>query len=231
MLQVRNLSKRYGTRQVVNNVSFNMERGEIVSVVGASGAGKTTLLHLIGGIEKPNTGSVFLEQTEMTMLTISKLAKVRNVQMGFIFQFHYLLPEFTALENVRMPKLIAGRPMKEANQASMEMLKIVGLYEKLYHLPHMLSGGEQQRVAVARALVNRPHLILADEPTGNLDSANAQHIHQLFCKLCATLKQSFLIITHNEALAKQAHRTITMQDGAIVSDVKNEGFDCFDYLH
>lgn len=217
MLSVKNLVKKYGSLTVVNNVSLDVKKSEIVSIVGPSGAGKSTLLHLVGGLDKPDSGSILIDGTDMLQLPARKQAKFRNSHIGFVFQFHHLLPEFTAVENVCMPLWIKGISRKEAAKQAAEMLEIVGLAGRVAHKPSELSGGEQQRVAIARALVNRPSIIMADEPTGNLDTANAHIVHELFLQLREQLGQTFIMITHNEALAAMTDRVLTMKDGSIVS--------------
>ena len=215
MLVAENLVKKYGTLTVVNGVSLSIGKGEIVSVVGQSGAGKSTLLHLLGALDKPDSGSVLIDGTDIFKLPAKKQAAFRNKHIGFVFQFHHLLPEFSAIENVSVPLWIAGQGRKQAMDNAAAMLDIVGLGNKLDNKPSELSGGAQQRVAIARALVNKPSIIMADEPTGNLDSANAQSIHQLFIDLRNKLGQTFVMITHNEELAGMTDRTLTMKDGKI----------------
>lgn len=215
MLVAENLVKKYGSLTVVNGVSLSIGKGEIVSVVGQSGAGKSTLLHLLGALDKPDSGSVLIDGTDIFKLPAKKQAAFRNKHIGFVFQFHHLLPEFSAVENVSVPLWIAGQSRKQAMDNAAAMLDIVGLGNKLDNKPSELSGGEQQRVAIARALVNKPSIIMADEPTGNLDSANAQSIHQLFIDLRNKLGQTFVMITHNEELAGMTDRTLTMKDGKI----------------
>lgn len=215
MLVAENLVKKYGTLTVVNGVSLSIGKGEIVSVVGQSGAGKSTLLHLLGALDKPDSGSVLIDGTDIFKLPAKKQAAFRNKHIGFVFQFHHLLPEFSAIENVSVPLWIAGQGRKQAMDNAAAILDIVGLGNKLDNKPSELSGGEQQRVAIARALVNKPSIIMADEPTGNLDSANAQSIHQLFIELRNKLGQTFVMITHNEELAGMTDRTLTMKDGKI----------------
>ncbi|MFN4248865.1 MAG: ABC transporter ATP-binding protein [Flavipsychrobacter sp.] len=215
MLVAENLVKKYGNLTVVNGVSLSIGKGEIVSVVGQSGAGKSTLLHLLGALDKPDSGSVLIDGTDIFKLPAKKQAAFRNKHIGFVFQFHHLLPEFSAIENVSVPLWIAGQGRKQAMDNAASMLDIVGLGNKLDNKPSELSGGEQQRVAIARALVNKPSIIMADEPTGNLDSANAQSIHQLFIDLRNKLGQTFVMITHNEELAGMTDRTLTMKDGKI----------------
>ena len=221
MLTAKNLVKKYSAFTVVNDVSLYVDKGEIVSIVGSSGAGKSTLLHLIGALDKPDSGSVLIDGTDMLQLPSKKQARFRNSHIGFVFQFHHLLPEFTAVENVSVPLWIKGMAKKEAIELAVEMLHIVGLGARVGNKPAELSGGEQQRVAIARALVNRPSIVMADEPTGNLDSANAAAVHKLFLDLRDKLGQTFIMITHNDILAKMTDRTFTMQDGRIVDEVRN----------
>lgn len=221
MLSVKNLFKKYTSFTVVNDVSLHVEKGEIVSIVGPSGAGKSTLLHLIGALDKPDSGRVLIAGTDILQLPSKKQAKFRNSHIGFVFQFHHLLPEFSAVENVSVPLWIKGTGKKEAMHQAGEMLNVVGLGNRLDNKPSELSGGEQQRVAIARALVTKPSIVMADEPTGNLDTANAQSIHKLFLELRDKFGQTFIMITHNDALAKMTDRTLTMQDGKIVSEKKN----------
>ena len=221
MLSVKNLFKKYTNFTVVNDVSLHVGKGEIVSIIGSSGAGKSTLLHLIGALDKPDSGSVLIAGTDILQLPSKKQAKFRNSHIGFVFQFHHLLPEFSAIENVSVPLWIKGSSKKEAMQQAAEMLNVVGLGNRLENKPSELSGGEQQRVAIARALITRPSIIMADEPTGNLDTANAQSVHKLFLQLRDQFGQTFVMITHNDALAKMTDRTLTMQDGKIVSEKKN----------
>jgi len=221
MLSAKNLYKKYGAFTVVNNVSLSVGQGEIVSIIGPSGAGKSTLLHLVGALDKPDSGSVLIAGVDMLQLPSKKQAKFRNSHIGFVFQFHHLLPEFSAIENVSVPLWIKGASKKEAMQLAAEMLDVVGLGNRLENKPSELSGGEQQRVAIARALINRPSVVMADEPTGNLDSANAHSLHNLFLELRDKFGQTFIMITHNDALAKMTDRTFTMQDGMIVDEKKN----------
>ncbi len=216
MLVAKNLVKKYGALSVVNDVSLTVHKGEIVSIVGPSGAGKSTLLHLLGGLDKADSGSVLIDNTDMLQLPARKQARFRNTHIGFVFQFHHLLPEFSAVENVCMPLWIKGTDKKEAAEQAAEMLAIVGLSNKLSNKPSELSGGEQQRVAIARALVTRPSVVMADEPTGNLDSENAHLVHKLFLELREKFGQTFVMITHNDNLAKMTDRTLVMQDGKIV---------------
>jgi lipoprotein-releasing system ATP-binding protein len=221
MLTAKNLVRRYASFTVVNDVSLSVEKGEIVSIVGPSGAGKSTLLHIIGALDKPDSGSVLIDGTDILQLPGKKQARFRNSHLGFVFQFHHLLPEFSAVENVCMPLWIKGLGKKEAKEMAAEMLQTVGLGGRLENKPSELSGGEQQRVAIARALVTRPSIVMADEPTGNLDSANAHALHNLFLELRDKFGQTFLMITHNDSLAKMTDRTLTMQDGRIVDEKKN----------
>jgi lipoprotein-releasing system ATP-binding protein len=218
MLSARNLIKKYSTLTVVNDVSLQVAKGEIVSVIGPSGAGKSTLLHLLGALDKPDKGSVLIDNTDIFRLPAKKQAQFRNRHIGFVFQFHHLLPEFSAAENVAVPLWISGQGKKEALATAADMLKMVGLADRLDNKPSELSGGEQQRVAIARALINRPSIVMADEPTGNLDSANARSIHQLFLDLRQQLGQTFVMITHNEELAKMTDRILVMRDGHIVEE-------------
>ncbi|MBS1778968.1 MAG: ABC transporter ATP-binding protein [Bacteroidetes bacterium] len=216
MLVAENLFKKYSNLTVVNDVSLEVAKGEIVSVTGPSGAGKSTLLHLLGALDKPDSGSVLIDGTDVFKLPAKKQAQFRNKHIGFVFQFHHLLPEFSAAENVAVPLWIAGKSKRQALQEAATMLETVGLGKKLENKPSELSGGEQQRVAIARALINKPSIVMADEPTGNLDSANAQAIHELFIELRNRLNQTFIMITHNEELAAMTDRVLTMKDGKMV---------------
>jgi len=218
MLRAENLSKKYGQLTVLNNVSLEIGKGEFVAIAGPSGAGKSTLLHLLGALDFPDTGQVRLMGSELFKLSRKKQAAFRNKHMGFVFQFHHLLPEFTALENVCMPLWIGGTGRQEAQEAAARVLETVGMGHRTGHKPGELSGGEQQRVAIARAIVHRPSVVFADEPTGNLDTANAQAIHELFLELRAAYQQTFVIVTHNEQLADMADRTLMMKDGRIESE-------------
>jgi lipoprotein-releasing system ATP-binding protein len=215
MLTAKNLFKKYSNLTVVNDVSLNVDKGEIVSIIGPSGAGKSTLLHLLGALDVPDSGTVTIDGIEVFKLAPKKQAQFRNKHIGFVFQFHHLLPEFTAIENVAMPLWIYRTGKKEGLAKAAELLETVGLKSKVNNKPSELSGGEQQRVAIARALVNNPSIVMADEPTGNLDSANAQAIHELFLTLRKKLNQTFIMITHNEALAALTDRTIVMRDGKL----------------
>lgn len=213
MIQARNISKAYGDLQVLKGVNLEVKKGEIISIVGASGAGKTTLLQILGTLDRADAGTLHINNTEINSLSKSQLAVFRNKHIGFIFQFHHLLPEFTALENVCIPGFIAGKSKKEAAQRATTLLERLGLAARASHKPSQLSGGEQQRVAVARSLMNNPAVIFADEPSGNLDSKNAEDLHKLFFDLRKELDQTFVIVTHNKELAEMADRMLTMTDG------------------
>jgi lipoprotein-releasing system ATP-binding protein len=217
MLKATGIIKNYGTLPVLKGVDITIQKGEIVSIVGSSGAGKSTLLHILGTLDKAEKGIITLENERVNELTGKRLAAFRNKHIGFVFQFHHLLPEFTALENVCIPGWIAGTKKKEVNERAIELLATLGLSQRLENKPNQLSGGEQQRVAVARALINNPSIIMADEPTGNLDSKNAKELHQLFIDLRKNFNQTFLIVTHNEELAQMSDRTLHMKDGLIVN--------------
>ena len=216
MLKAVNITRKYGQLEVLKGVDIEVNKGEMVSIVGSSGAGKSTLLHILGTLDRPDSGSIWLNDQSVDELRGEKLAAFRNQHIGFVFQFHHLLPEFSALENISIPGWIAGTPKKEIAQRAMELLSLLGLADRAEHKPNQLSGGEQQRVAVARALINQPDIIFADEPTGNLDSANAKELHQLFGTLRDRFNQTFLIVTHNEELAALSDRTLHMRDGVIV---------------
>lgn len=213
MIQVRNINKSYGDLQVLRDINLDVKRGEIVSIVGASGAGKTTLLQIIGTLDHPDSGKVTIDGQDVTRMKDRELSRFRNEHIGFVFQFHNLLPEFTALENVCMPALIKGIQMEQAQEEALKLLRFLNLEARASHKPSELSGGEQQRVAVARALINKPSVILADEPSGNLDSFHARELHDLFFKLRDEYQQTFIIVTHNNELAQMADRLITMKDG------------------
>ncbi|MGJ1203640.1 ABC transporter ATP-binding protein [Sphingobacterium lactis] len=215
ILKANNIFKSYGDLEILKGVSISVKKGEIVSIVGASGAGKSTLLHIIGTLDKPDKGTVVIENQEVFALSEKNIADFRNRNIGFVFQFHHLLPEFTALENVCIPGFIAGTDRKVVEQRGMELLDTLGVAHRAQHKPAAMSGGEQQRVSVARALINNPTLVLADEPSGNLDSENATALHQLFFDLRDKLQQTFIIVTHNEDLARISDRTIHMRDGLI----------------
>lgn len=216
MIKAESVSKGYGDLQVLKGVSLEINEGEVVSIVGASGAGKSTLLHIIGTLDKPDNGTITLNGIETGKLKDKKLSDFRNRAIGFVFQFHHLLPEFTALENVCIPAFIAGKSQQEAEAKAKELLAFLGLAERVNHKPSELSGGEQQRVAVARALVNQPAVVLADEPSGNLDSQSAKDLHQMFFDLRDKFNQTFVIVTHNDELAAMADRKLEMRDGQIV---------------
>jgi lipoprotein-releasing system ATP-binding protein len=216
MLVAREVKKVYGNVQVLKGVDLDVGRGEIVSIVGSSGAGKSTLLHILGTLEHADSGEVSLEGIRVDQLRGRNLAGFRNQNAGFVFQFHHLLPEFTALENVCIPGWIAGKRKKEVEKRAIELLGWLGLSGRLENKPNALSGGEAQRVAVARALINQPAIVFADEPTGNLDSANARELHHLFLRLRKEFGQTFLIVTHNEELAEMSDRLLHMKDGKIV---------------
>ncbi|NDE78650.1 MAG: ABC transporter ATP-binding protein [Chitinophagaceae bacterium] len=216
MLVATELYKKFGALEVLKGVSISLQKGELATIVGPSGCGKSTLLHILGTLDAPDKGQITMNGTDFSNLKGKQLAAFRNKHIGFVFQFHHLLPEFNALENVSIPAWIAGRKKSEVKEAATELLKKMGLENRLTHKPSELSGGEQQRVAVARALINKPSIVLADEPTGNLDSAHARELHQLFISLKNELGQSFLIVTHNEELAAKSDRVWTMRDGRIV---------------
>lgn len=218
MLLANSIIKKHSNLTVVNGVSLSVDKGEIVSVIGQSGAGKSTLLHILGALDKPDSGQVLINNTDIFSLPSKKQAAFRNKHIGFVFQFHHLLPEFSAIENVCIPLWINGKSKAEAMKESEAILETVGLKERINNKPSELSGGEQQRVAIARALVNKPSIIMADEPTGNLDSANAESIHQLFLKLRDELGQTFIMITHNEELAGMTDRVLVMKDGNIIEE-------------
>jgi lipoprotein-releasing system ATP-binding protein len=221
MLKAKGIQKYYGDLHVLKGVDVEIFDNEVVSVVGASGAGKSTLLHILGTLDNADEGEVWIGQTLVSKLKGDKLADFRNSQIGFIFQFHNLLPEFTAEENILIPGLIAGKTEQELRSRAKDLSQLLGFENRLSHKPSELSGGEQQRVAVARALINNPKIVFADEPSGNLDSQNAQALHELFFKLRENFGQSFVIVTHNQELAKMADRTLTMQDGKILSMLNN----------
>ena len=216
LLIAQDIWKNYGSIEVLKGVSLEVSKGEMVSIVGASGAGKSTLLYVVSTLEKADKGKVLFENQDLSALDSSSLAQFRNTRMGFVFQFHHLLPEFTAIENVCVPAWIGKRPAKEVNKKALELLDFMGLADKKDKKPHSLSGGEQQRVAVARALINNPSLVFADEPTGNLDSANATSLHELFIRLRNEYQHSFLIVTHNESLSQMSNRILQMKDGIIL---------------
>ena len=213
MLSAKGLIKRYGDLQVLKGVDLYIGEGEIVSIVGSSGAGKTTLLHILGTLDQPDAGEIYFHDKRLDLLRGKELARFRNQHIGFVFQFHHLLPEFTALENVCIPGWIAGTDNRLVQEKALSLLEHLGIGHRAEHKPSAMSGGEQQRVAVARALVNSPDIIFADEPTGNLDSANANSLHQLFQQLRDEMKQTFVIVTHNEELAAMSDRVLHMRDG------------------
>ena len=215
MIQIEGITKSFGSLQVLKGIDLTIDKGEVVSIVGPSGAGKTTLLQIMGTLDKPDAGKIILNGTDVTKLKEKELSAFRNKEIGFVFQFHQLLPEFTALENVAIPALIQGRSANEANKQAKEMLELLGLADRASHKPAELSGGEKQRVAVARALINHPSVVLADEPSGSLDTKNKEELHQLFFDLRDKLGQTFVIVTHDEGLAAQTDRTIHMLDGKI----------------
>jgi lipoprotein-releasing system ATP-binding protein len=216
MLHAKDIKKKYGQVEVLKGVDLEIENSEIICIVGSSGAGKSTLLHILGTLDAPDSGEIFLNGVPMHNLRGKKLADFRNHHIGFVFQFHHLLPEFTALENVCIPSWIAGNSKKQTEQHAARLLETLGLKERIDNKPSQLSGGEQQRVAVARALINKPDIVFADEPTGNLDSVHARELHNLFIDLRNQFKQTFLIVTHNEEMAEMSDRILHMKDGKIV---------------
>ena len=222
LLVAKDIHKHYGDLHVLKGVDVKIKRGEIVSIVGASGAGKSTLLHILGTLDEADQGSLVVDDVELSKLKGDKLASFRNERIGFIFQFHNLLPEFTGEENIIIPGLIAGKSEKELKARAAELGDLLGVSSRLHHKPSELSGGEQQRVAVARALINNPTIIFADEPSGNLDTNNAQALHELFFKLRDEFGQSFVIVTHNQSLARMSDRMLTMKDGKILSEEEKE---------
>ena len=218
MIDIKGITKSFGSLQVLKGIDLHIEKGEVVSIVGPSGAGKTTLLQIIGTLDKPDSGGIIIDGTDVMKLSSRKLSEFRNKRIGFVFQFHQLLPEFTAVENVMLPALISGASKGEAKKRAMELLDFMGLSERAGHKPAELSGGENQRVAVARALVNKPAVILADEPSGSLDSKNKSELHQLFFDLRDKTGQTFVIVTHDENLASITDRTIKMKDGMLETE-------------
>ena len=216
MITLQGITKSFGSLQVLKGIDLTINKGEVVSIVGPSGAGKTTLLQIMGTLDKADTGTVTIDGVEVSKLSERKLSAFRNLHIGFVFQFHQLLPEFTALENVMIPALIAGNSSKETEKRAKEMLELLGLADRADHKPNELSGGEKQRVAVALALINRPSVIFADEPSGSLDTKNKEELHRLFFDLRDKLQQTFVIVTHDEGLASLTDRTIHMVDGCIV---------------
>ena len=215
MIQLHGITKSFGPLQVLRGIDLQVNRGEVVAIVGPSGAGKTTLLQIMGTLDRPDEGEVIIDGENVSRLSATKIAHFRNKNIGFVFQFHQLLPEFTALENVMIPALIGGTSKKEARQRAQELLDFMGLADRAEHKPNQLSGGEKQRVAVARALVNHPAVVFADEPSGSLDTHNKEELHRLFFDLRDRMGQTFVIVTHDEALASQTDRTIHMLDGYI----------------
>jgi lipoprotein-releasing system ATP-binding protein len=216
MLKAQSIHKSYGQLQILKGVDLEVEKGEIVTIVGASGAGKSSLLNILGTLDRPDSGRLFINNQELNQLNNKNLSAFRNLKIGFIFQFHHLLSEFDAIENVCIPAFIAGTSRSESEKRATEILELLGLGDRLRHKPNELSGGEQQRVAVARALINRPALIFADEPSGNLDSTNARELHELFIRLRNEFNQTFVIVTHNEHLAELSDRQLLMKDGLII---------------
>jgi len=216
MLTGKNIYKRYGSLEVLRGVNLEISKGEVVAIVGPSGCGKSTLLHILGSLDRADMGEIVINNTGLSLLSGNKLAAFRNKHIGFVFQFHHLLPEFTAMENVCIPGWLAGRNKNEVKEKAEGLLKILGLVNRNENKPNQLSGGEQQRVAVARALINNPDIVFADEPTGNLDSANAQELHELFFDMRKQFNQTFLIVTHNEELSQLSDRVLHMKDGLIV---------------
>lgn len=218
MIKVEHLNKSYGTLQVLRDINLCISQGEVVSIVGASGAGKTTLLQLLGTLDKPDSGRILYDDVDVTGMDERALSQFRNKNVGFVFQFHNLLPEFTALENVCLPALIGGRSMSEATEEAMQLLNFLKVADRAGHKPAQLSGGEQQRFAVARALINHPAVVLADEPSGNLDTQHAAELHDLFFQLRVQYRQTFVIVTHNTTLAQKSDRQIVLKDGQICNE-------------
>lgn len=215
MIDIKNITKSFGSLQVLKGIDLHIAKGEVVSIVGPSGAGKTTLLQIIGTLDKPDAGSVVVDDIDTGSLSTNKLSDFRNRHLGFVFQFHQLLPEFTAIENIMIPAFIAGTKQREARERAEELLDFMGLADRMRHKPNELSGGEKQRIAVARALMNNPAVILADEPSGSLDSKNKEELHKLFFDLRDKFGQTFVIVTHDESLARTTDRTIKMRDGLL----------------
>lgn len=225
MIKIQNITKSYGSLQVLKGIDLEINDGEIVSIVGPSGAGKTTLLQIMGTLDRPDTGQVYINDVDITRLGQNRLANFRNQNIGFVFQFHQLLPEFTALENIMIPAFIAGTSKSEARKRAMELLEFMGLTDRADHRPNELSGGEKQRVAVARALVNNPQVVFADEPSGSLDSQNKEELHQLFFQLRDRFHQTFVIVTHDEGLASITDRNIHIVDGVVETSPKHSLLD------
>lgn len=216
MLKAEKITRKFGNLTVLNEVDIHIKEGEMVSIIGSSGAGKSTFLHILGTLDKPNAGKLWIKDQAISNLSPKEIASFRNKNIGFIFQFHHLLPEFDALENISVPGWIAGKPKKQVKEKAMELLALLGLENRWSHKPQQLSGGEQQRVAVARALINDPAIVFADEPTGNLDSTNARQLHQIFVQLNKEMNTTFLIVTHNEELARMSTRVLPMKDGKML---------------
>lgn len=222
MIVAKNISKAYGKLKVLNEISLEIKQAEVVSIIGASGAGKSTLLQILGTLDKPDSGNLFINGVEITSLSAKQISEFRNKSLGFVFQFHHLLPEFTALENIIIPSMIGYKNIKEATKYAHELAEFLNISQRLNHKPAELSGGEQQRVAVARALINNPAVVFADEPSGNLDSKNAGELHQLFFDLRDRYQKTFVIVTHNPDLAQSADRSLEMKDGQLLRNFNAE---------